>query len=292
MTTIHPLAHVDPKAELGCDVTIGPFCCVGAGVTLGDGCVLHEHVTLQGPSSFGPRNTFYPNCVLGAPPQDLKYRGGPTRLIVGCDNTFRESVSVHRGTEVDAGETRIGDHNLLMVGVHIAHDVVVGNHVILANYVQVAGHACIEDCVNIGGLSAMHHFVTVGRYAYVGGITPMRSDVPPYMKVFGDSTAVRGVNTVGMGRWGIPESSIAAIKEAYRLIYGRRRERSPGRTAEALREIESNGLIDDVHVCYLVEFIKRQMKDSVFGRAREVRRRDSDADRARFYGRPDARSAS
>ena len=170
-----------------------------------------------------------------------------------------------------------------MVGVHIAHDVEVHNHVILANYVQVAGHACIEECVNIGGSSAMHHFVTVGRYAYVGGLTPMRSDVPPYMKVFGDSTAVRGVNSIGMARWGICETSITAVKEAFRLLYGKRSEQSPGKTSDALRTIEANGQMTDEHVSYLVEFIKRQMSNGVFGRAREAARRDSDSDRERFY---------
>ena len=185
--------------------------------------------------------------------------------------------------ELGRGVTEIGNENLFMVGVHIAHDVEVPDHVILANYVQVAGHACIEDCVNIGGSSAMHHFVTVGRYAYVGGLTPMRSDVPPYMKVFGDSTAVRGVNTIGMSRWGIDEFSIAAVKEASRLIYGKRREHTSGRTAEALREIEADGRMSDEHVLYLTRLLKRQMADGVFGRAREAARRDSDHERERFY---------
>ena len=283
MSEIHPLANVDPKAELGNDVTIGPFCHIAAEVVLGDGCELHDHVTLLGPSEFGRRNTFHPMCVLGAAPQDLKYKGGPTVLRVGDDNTFREFVSVHRGTEVGRGVTEIGSDNLLMVGVHIAHDVEVHNHVILANYVQVAGHACIEECVNIGGSSAMHHFVTVGRYAYVGGLTPMRSDVPPYMKVYGDSTAVRGVNSIGMARWGIDETSITAVKEAFRLLYGKRSEQSPGRTSSALRDIEANGERTDQHVRYLVEFIKRQMSNGVFGRAREAARRDSDSDRQQFY---------
>ena len=283
MSKIHPLAHVDPKAELGRDVTVGPFCHVAADVVIGDECELQNHVTLLGPAQFGRRNTFYPMCALGSAPQDLKYKGGPTLLRVGDDNTFREYVSVHRGTEIGRGVTEIGNENLLMVGVHIAHDVEVHNHVILANYVQVAGHACIENCVNIGGSSAMHHFVTVGRYAYVGGLTPMRSDVPPYMKVFGNSTAVRGVNTIGMSRWGIDETSIAAVKQAFRLIFGKRREQTPGKTAAALREIEADGRMSDEHVLYLTRFLKRQMNDGVFGRAREAARRDSDCDRERFY---------
>jgi len=286
MSQIHPQAFVDPQAELGRDVQIGPFCHVGAGVVLGEGCALHGHVTLLGPAEFGAGNTFHPTCVLGAAPQDLKYKGGPTRLVVGDDNIFREQVTIHRGTEVDRrseGITRIGDHSLLMVGVHVAHDSDIGNHVILANGVQVAGHVRIEDCVNVGGVSAMHHFVTVGRNAFVGGMTRIAHDVPPYMKVHGYDQAVRGVNVEGMRRWHIPEESIAAMKEAFRLLYARRTEQSVGRTAAALREIETDGLMRDEHVRYLVEFVKRKLEVGVYGRAREYYRSDAPEDRAGFY---------
>lgn len=215
MSEIHPTAVIDPKAELGRNVRIGPHCHIAAGVVLGDECELIGHVTLLGPSEFGPHNVFYPYTVLGAPPQDLKYKGGPTSLVAGAHNTFREHVTANRGTEVDRrseGVTRIGSHNLFMIGVHLAHDVAVGNHIILANYVQIAGHVCLEDCVTVGGASAMHHFVTVGRNAFVGGMTRVAHDVPPYMKAFGYDQAVRGVNIVGMRRWKIPRESITAIK--------------------------------------------------------------------------------
>ncbi len=287
MSKIHPTAVVDPKARLGEDVEIGPFCYVGPDVELGDGCKLISHVTLLGPSTFGRRNVFYPQATLGAAPQDLKYRGGPTRLIVGDDNIFRESVTVHRGTEVcplSGGATRIGDHNLFMVGCHVAHDADIGSHVIIANAVLIAGHIRIEDCVTIGGGTAMHHFVTVGRYAYVAGVTRITHDVPPYMKVNGYDQQVRGVNTTGMQRWHIPPASIDAVKRAFRLLYARRGENAPGRTADALREIESNGLIEDEHVRYLVEFLRRKLEVGVYGRVREHLRRDTDADRAAFYG--------
>jgi UDP-N-acetylglucosamine acyltransferase len=286
MSHIHPQAFVDPQAELGRDVQVGPFCHVGAGVVLAEGCTLHGHVTLLGPAEFGAGNVFFPNCVLGAAPQDLKYKGGPTQLAVGDDNVFREYVTVHRGTEVDRrseGTTRIGDRSLLMVGVHVAHDADVGNHVILANGVQVAGHVRIEDCVNVGGVSAMHHFVTIGRNAYVGGMTRITHDVPPYMKVFGYDQAVRGVNAEGMRRWQMSEESIAAMKEAFRLLYARRTEQSAGHTVAALREIETNGLVRDEHVRYLVEFVKRKLEVGVYGRARERFRSDTPEDRARFY---------
>ena len=286
MSEIHPLAFVDPQAELGEDVQVGPFCHVGAGVVLADGCVLHSHVTLLGPAEFGRGNVFFPNCVLGTTPQDLKYKGSPTRLLVGHDNVFRENVTVHRGTEVDRrseGTTRIGDHSLLMVGVHVAHDSDLGNHVILANGVQVAGHVRIEDCVNVGGVNAMHHFVTVGRNAYVGGMTRITHDVPPYMKVLGYDQTVRGVNVEGMRRWHISDESIAAMKEAFRLLYARRTEQAPGRTVAALREIETNGLVRDEHVRYLAEFVRRKLEVGVYGRVREHFRSDAPTDRAAFY---------
>jgi UDP-N-acetylglucosamine acyltransferase len=286
MSEIHPTAYVHPHAELGRDIRIGPFCHVGPGVQLGDECELVSHVTLLGPAQFGPRNVFHQQVTLGAPPQDLKYRGGPTRLIVGSDNIFREQVTAHRGTEVDrlsGGATRIGNHNLLMVGVHVAHDADLGDNIILANCVQIAGHVRIEDRVVVGGASAMHHFVTIGRTAYVGGMTRMTHDVPPYMKVEGHEQTVRGANVEGMRRWKMPEASILAVKSAARLLYARKGGRSPLRTAEALRQIEGNGLMHAEHVRYLVEFLQRKLAIGVYGRVRERSRCDQDADRANFY---------
>jgi len=286
MSRIHPTAFVDPKAKLGDNVEIGAFSYVGPDVTLGDGCSLGPRVTLLGPSEFGPHNIFHSGCVLGAPPQDLKYKGGPTRVVVGADNMFREQVTVHRGTEVDhqsQGITRIGNHNLLMVGVHLAHDSELGNHVIIANSVQIAGHVRLEDCVVVGGASAMHHFVTVGRNAYIGGMTRVTHDVPPYMKVLGYDQAVRGVNIEGLRRWRVPAESIAKVKEAARLLYARRGERSPMRTTEALQVIEANGLISDEHVRYLVEFLRRKLEIGIFGRVREHYRSDRPEDRDVFY---------
>lgn len=286
MSEIHPSAVVDPRAQLGRQVRIGPFCYVGPDVVLGDGCLLHPHATLLGPATFGVNNEVYPYCTLGAAPQDLKYKGGPTRLVVGDHNVFRENVTVHRGTEVDRrseGCTRIGSHNLLMVGVHIAHDADLGNHIIIANLVQIAGHVRIEDCVTVGGASAMHHFVTVGRNAFVGGMTRITHDVPPYMKVQGYDQQVRGTNVEGMRRWHIPDKSIAAVKTAWRLLYARRGERSPGRTVRALREIECDGLLEDEHVRHLVDFLKRKLEVGIFGRVREYYRTDRPEDRAAFY---------
>jgi UDP-N-acetylglucosamine acyltransferase len=289
MSRIHPSAVVDPKAELAADVEVGPLSYVGPHVRLGAGCVLGPRVTLLGPSEFGPRNAFYPGCVLGGDPQDLKYKGGPTRLIAGADNIFREHVTAHRGTETDplsGGATQIGNHNLIMVRVDIAHDVMIGNNVIVANGVQLAGHICVEDCVVIGGVAALHQFVTVGRYSYIAAVARIAHDIPPYMKVFGYEQAVRGVNIEGLRRWRLPDESIRNIRRAARLLYAREGEQSPLRTREALKEIEANGLIEDEHVRYLVDFLKRKLEIGVFGRVRAHYRTDRPEDRKSFYERP------
>lgn len=286
MSEIHPLAVVHPGARVGRDVRIDAFSYVGADVELGDGCVLHPHVTLMGPARIGPGNTFYPQCVIGAAPQDLKYKGGPTSVEIGAQNIFRESVTIHRGTEVDrvsGGVTRVGSHNLLMVGVHVAHDCDLGDHIIIANNVQIAGHVRVEDCVTIGGASAMHHFVTLGRHAYIGGMTRVTHDAPPYLKVHGYDQDVRAVNTTSMERWRMPLESVRAMKRAFRLLYARKGGRTAGRTLEAMHEIENSGLIQDEHVRYLCEFLRRKMNIGVFGRVREHMRSDSDEDRAAFY---------
>lgn len=286
MSKIHPTAYVDPQAELGANVEIDAFSYVGPQVRLGAGCRLAPRVTLLGPAEFGSGNVFFSGCVLGAAPQDLKYKGGSTGLVVGRDNVFREHVTVHRGTEVDrlsGGVTRVGDHNLFMVGVHLAHDADIGNHIIIANMVQLAGHVRLEDYVVVGGASAMHHFVTVGRAAYVGGMTRITHDVPPFMKVLGYDQEVRGVNIEGLRRWRVPPDSIARVKAAARLLYARRGERSPLRTTEALAAIEANGLQADEHVRYLVQFLRHKLDVGIFGRVREHYRSDSDFDRARFY---------
>lgn len=281
MTKIHPLAFVDPSAELGRDVSIGAFCYIGAGVRIGDECVLQERVSIHGPTQIGHRNMIYPCAVLGAAPQDLKYRGGPTQLVIGDDNIIREHVTMHRGTEVDresGGMTRVGSHNLIMIGTHIAHDATVGNHIIIANNVLVAGHVVIEDCANLGGAVAINHFCTLGRYAFVTGMTRVTKDVPPYSIVEGFECSVRGVNAKGLQRWEFPEDTVARLQRAFRIVFG------SANTQIGLDEVERNGLIADESVRYFVEFMRRR-GDSVHGRSRERNRSDRPADRAAFYSK-------
>ncbi len=287
MSSIHPTASIDAQAELDADVEVGAFSYIGAGVRVGAGCTLAPHVTLLGPAEFGPQNVFYSGSVLGAAPQDVKYRGGPTRLNVGAGNTFREHVTVHRGTEVDRiseGVTRIGNRSLFMVGVHVGHDAHIGDHAIVANASQLGGHVRLEDCVVIGGASALQPFVTVGRNAYIGGMTRVTHDVPPYMKVMGYDQAVRGTNVEGLRRWAFPAASISSLRTAGRMLYARRRGVA-AQTGAVLTMIEANGLMQDEHVRYLVRFLRQKLAIGVFGRVREHARTDCAADSEHFYRR-------
>lgn len=288
---IHPTACVDSKAELGRDVTVGPYCCVGPGVVLGDGCQLRTHVTIEGRTTCGAGNIFFAGCVIGSEPQDLKYHGGPTQAIIGDDNVFREHVTMHLGTETGGGITRVGSHNRFMVGSHIAHDADVGSHCILANCVQLAGHVRIEDKVVIGGVVGIHHFTTIGMLAYIGGMTRITQDVPPFMMVEGHDNEVRGFNETGMRRWKYTEAQIRSVREAYLCLFGKRarQEQAPDKEEgsagltfiQRLTALESRKDLNG-EVRYLCDAIRRK-EQGVRGRWLEKSRRDSDADRANFY---------
>src|SRR5262249_13431779 len=180
---IHAQAIVSPEAKLGAGVTVGAFAVIGPHVTLGDGCVVHSHAVIHGPSKFGVKNVFHPFCAVGVDPQDLTFRGERTELVVGDENTFRESVTISRGTKKGGGTTKIGSNNLLMAYTHIGHDTVVGSHTILANAATIAGHVVIEDHATVGALSPVHQFCRVGRYAYIGACTVITQDVPPFSRV-------------------------------------------------------------------------------------------------------------
>lgn len=279
---IHPAAHIHPTAKVGRNVTIGPGAFVGEGVELGDGCVLHHNVTVGPHTRCGRENTFYPSAVVGMPPQDLKYKGGKTSVEMGDHNILREFVTIHAGTEVAGGVTRIGAHNLFCVGVHIAHDCQVGSHCILSNQVQLAGHVCIEDKVTMGGVAAIHHFTTIGTLAYIGGLTRIVADVPPFMIVEGNPSSIRGYNETGMKRWGLSEEAIRAVRDAYRTLFSKRAERGGVPLLSRLTELEAR-TASEGEVRYLCDSLRHSLVDGVYGRALERHRRDSDADRKAFY---------
>jgi UDP-N-acetylglucosamine acyltransferase len=213
------MAVVEKGAELADDVVVGPFAYVGPYVGLGAGSVVHHHASIEGHTTAGEGNEFFPNCVVGAVSQDLKYRGGDCPLVIGSNNKFRENCTVHIGTEDGGGATRIGDDNLIMVAAHIAHDCVVGSNCILANNVMLAGHVVVEDWVVISGGAASHHFVTFGRHSFVGGLSAITRDVPPFMIVEGHPGIVRGVNRTGMRRRGYNDEQLEPLKMAYRLLF-------------------------------------------------------------------------
>jgi len=244
---VHPSAVVDPAADLAEDVVIGPYAIVGAGAVVGRGCVLHPHAVLRGPVRLGSGNEVHPFAVIGGEPQAKRRGAAPALLEIGDGNVFREHSTVHGGTEGRA--TRIGAHNLFMVGAHVAHDVAVGSYGVFANSVQLAGHVTVEDWVTFGGLSAVAQHVRVGEGAFVAGAAACERDVPPFVVVQGDRARVRGVNVVGLRRRGVPEPSIAALERAVRRIW------LSGRTrAEATVSLS---LEDDPYVCTLLAALAR-----------------------------------
>ena len=217
-TTIHPTAVVDSAARIGEGCEIGPYCVIGPDVDLGEGCRLQHHVSLHGPARFGRGNVFYPFSTLGQQTQDLKYAGEPTHLIVGDGNTFREFVTVHRGTAMGSS-TRIGSRGYFLAYVHIAHDCTVGDEVVFSNNGTLAGHVEVGDFAILGGLTAVHQYCRIGAHAMTGGCSKIVQDVPPYMLADGNPAKVRSYNKVGMERRGYQEQTMRAVREAYRIIY-------------------------------------------------------------------------
>jgi len=252
---LHPTAIIDPRAELAADAQVGPYAIVEAGVILGEGCVLHAHAVVRGPTVLGPRNVVHPFAVVGGEPQAKRHAGGPARLECGAGNVLREHVTVHGGTE--GRTTRLGDGNLLMVGAHVAHDVVMGSGCVLANGVQLAGHVVVEDWVTFGGLSGVAQFVRVGESAFVAAMAACERDVPPFVVVSGNRAQLRGVNAVGLRRREVPEESVRALARAVRALTRRGTTR-----AEALRSIEAFLEAEaDPYVVRLLEAMRRERRD-------------------------------
>ena len=274
--SIHATAIVDPGAEVGREVGIGAYSIVGPHVVLHEGCKLHHHVTVEGYTTLGAGCEVYPQAVLGTPPQDIKYSGERTTLEIGKRNIFREMVTVHPGTGNGGGVTRIGDHNLFLIGVHVAHDCFIGDHCIFANYVQFAGHVHVENNVNMGGHSAVHHFVTIGQHAFIGGMTRISADVPPYMVVVaarGSRSEVRMINGVGLQRSGYHSEDINALKDAFMELFSRR-ARTSGTAIRDRVQVILDVPDQNPHVRYLGEFLMRSFAHGRHGRYLESLRVD------------------
>lgn len=273
MPTIHPTAIIEKGATLGEAVTIGPHCHVGSSVTIGQGTELRANVCVYGNTSIGSQCMVWPGAVLGGDPQDLKFAGEDSRLTIGDRNEIREHVTINKGTEADAGLTTVGHDNLIMAYAHIAHDCTIGNHVILTNTVQLAGHVHVQDHAAIGGASAVHHFVTIGAYGFVAGMTRVVHDVPPFMFVEGNPAKVRAVNSVAVQRHKLGTDTLHALKHAYRLLYKNIAEgEGIGRTNQAIVELEQ-AYPDQPQVQRVIDSVKRSTQ-GVHGRYRESLRQD------------------
>ena len=250
MTSIHPTTVVDDGAELGADVEIGPYSIVGAQVSLGDGVKLHSHVVVGGRTTIGAQSEIYPFASIGLAPQDLKYSGEDSELVIGARTQIREHVTMNPGTAGGGLLTKVGDDCLFMVAAHVAHDCIVGNHVILANNAAIAGHVTVGDYAIIGGLSAVHQFVRIGAHAMIGGMSGIEHDLIPYGRAQGDRARLRGLNLVGLQRRDFSRDEVRNLRTAYRLLFapeGTMQER-----VDAVVEIYA----EDVGVMEVVDFVR------------------------------------
>lgn len=255
---IHPTALVDPSAELDVGVQIGPYSIVGPGVQIGARTQVASHVLIERDTVLGSECSVHNGAVLGTDPQDLKYKGEKTRLLVGDRTVVREFATMNRGT-VHSGETRVGSDCLLMAYTHVAHDCRLGSHVILANAVQMAGHVTIEDWVIVGGGCVIHQFVRIGAHAFIGGGSRVPQDVPPYCRSAGNDPKLYGLNSVGLQRRGFAESTRAALKTAYRTLF-----HSSLNVSQGLDRIEAE-IRGIPEVDHLVAFIRASERGITIG---------------------------
>lgn len=236
---IHPAAVIEPGAVIGPDCEIGPFCVIGPEVRLGRAVRLQSHVVIAGDTEIGDETSVFPFASLGQIPQDLKFKGEKTRLVIGARNRIREYVTMNAGTEGGGGVTRVGDDGLFMANCHVAHDVTIGDRVILVNSVAVAGHCHLEDDVIVGGLSGVHQWVRIGRGAIIGALSMVTSDVIPHALVAGPRAGLEGLNLVGLKRRGTPRAEISALRELYMAL-------SEGNFREQARKLHDEGVEGDL----------------------------------------------
>jgi UDP-N-acetylglucosamine acyltransferase len=257
-SSVDSTAIVSSESVLADDVVVGPYSVIGPNVTIGAGTIIGPHTRIEGLTRIGERNRFTGQTSIGTPPQDFKYKGEPTQLVIGNDNTFREFISINRGTPGGGGITTIGSNNFFMAYAHVAHDCLVGSNTIFANNATLAGHVEVGDFATVGALSAVHQFCRVGEHAFIGGDTIATQDVLPFVKTVGSRPAkTYGVNTVGLERKGFSKETIEALQRAYRLLV-----RSKLKQNDALQQIESE-LGSYPEVRYLVEFVRTASKRGV-----------------------------
>jgi UDP-N-acetylglucosamine acyltransferase len=263
--TISPLACVDPQAEIGDEVYIGPYCVVESGARIGRGSRLENSVTLSGRVTLGEDNHIFAGSCIGGPPQDLGYRGQESEVQIGDRNVIRECVTINRGSHKEDGVTRLGSDNFLMAGCHVAHDCRLGSHIVIANNTLLAGHVHVQDHASISATVGIHHFATVGSWSFIGGMSRVSQDVPPYMLVEGYPARPRCVNVVALKRNGFSPDAIAALSEAHRLLYRAR----VGRDQAAEILLNAGQLTVDVQ--RLLDFAA-MTHGGRHGRGRDIRR--------------------
>jgi UDP-N-acetylglucosamine acyltransferase len=246
---IHQTAVIHPKAQIGANCKIGPFCVIGEHVVLGDECQLHSHVVIDGHTVLGKRNEIFPFASIGLKTQDLKWKGGVTRTQIGDDNTFREYVTIHSATS-DGEVTSVGSKNHILAYCHLAHNVVLGNHVIMSNVATLAGHVTVEDHAVIGGLAAIHQFCRIGKMSIIGGCSKVVQDVPPFMLADGNPAETRTVNKVGLERNGVSEEAQAALRQAFKILI-----REGLTISNALTRIEAE-VPQRPEILHLIQFVR------------------------------------
>jgi UDP-N-acetylglucosamine acyltransferase len=261
---IHATALVDPAANLAEGVEVGPYCTIGPEVTLEEGVRLISHVVVEGVTQIGPGCTVHPFAVLGSPPQHAGHRGEPTRLVIGAGNLIREQVTMHCGTAMGRGVTTVGSDGFFMVGVHIGHDCIVGDQVIMANTATLGGHVIVEDHVIMGGLSAAHQNTRIGRHAFVGGMAGVNHDVIPFGNVWGNHAHLEGLNLVGLKRRGFSREAINALRAAYRMLFA-----EEGTFQERLEDTAA-AYADSPEVMEIVAFIRADSDRPLTTPQREV----------------------
>ncbi len=262
---IHPSAVIEPGARIHASAEIGPFCVVGPKVSIGPGTRLVHSVTVRGRTTIGARNTIHPYGVIGSDPQDLKFRGEDSATSIGDENVLREGVTVNKGTRHGGNHTVIGNRNYIMACAHVAHDTAVEDSCVLANACLLAGHVRVESYAILSGWVAVHHFVTIGQHAFVGGCSRVTQDAPPFMILQGFEGEIRGVNSVGLRRRGFRQEVVNALREAHRILW-----RSGLPKPEALAELEKrNGQYPEIRT--LIEFMLASDRGRM-GRARESER--------------------
>jgi UDP-N-acetylglucosamine acyltransferase len=252
---IHPTAIVDPKAEITDGVEIGPYCIIEGDVLIGEGTKIGPHVVIREGTRIGKRCQIFQFASVGEVPQSFAYQGEKTYLLIGDQNIIRECVTLHRGTQQGKGKTVIGNDNFFMAYSHVAHDCLIGNHIIMANGAALGGHILIEDHAVIGGLVAVHQFCRIGTHAFIGGFSGVQLDIPPYTLAAGDRTKLFGLNLVGLKRSHFSEETLRALKKAYRLIF-----RSGLTMEKAIKQVKGDSISQMPEVQHLLQFIQNSKR--------------------------------